>query len=474
MGKTKSNPDVLIIEDTLSMALTYQRHLGRAGIDAEITQKGTHAISLLATGEYSLALLDLDLPDMNGLEVIKAVRNKKIPVSFIIVTANGSINTAIKAMKKGANDYLVKPVAAQRLITSVTNGLERTNLKQTVEVLKKDLPKPRSSDFIGNSPSMMAVFKMIESVAASKAPVFLTGESGTGKENCAQAIHDASPRSSQPFIAINCAAIPENLIESEIFGHVKGAFTGASEARKGAAREANGGTLFLDEICEMDINLQAKILRFLQTGKVKAVGSDKTEDVDVRVLCATNRNPVIEVTEGRFREDLFYRLDVLSIHLPPVRDRKNDVLELADFFMKKYAAEEGKSVNLITPEARLRLKQHKWPGNIREIQNLMRKIVVIEPEAEITADMIDRYLSARSTGSKNYQLIGLSESSHTNTGPSIKVDIHRPMSEIEQDVINAVIDTQDGSIPKASEILKLSPSTIYRKRESWEELKKSG
>jgi len=204
------------------------------------------------------------------------------------------------------------------------------------------------------------------------------------------------------------------------------------------------------------------------------VGSDKTEDVDVRLICATNQNPAAAVSEGRFREDLFYRLDVLSIHLPPVRERKNDVWDLADFFMTQYTREENKDFNLINAEARLRLKQHKWPGNIREIQNLIRKIIVIENGPEITAEMVDKYLTARSSGQKDYQLVGLSVSNDSTIGPSLKLDIHRSMSEIEQDVINAVIDTQDGSIPKASEILKLSPSTIYRKRESWEELKKSG
>ncbi len=472
MTKTTPTPDTLIIEDTLSMALTYQRHLSRAGIDAEITQKGTHAISLLETGVFTVALLDLELPDMNGLEIIKAIRTKKLPVTFIVVTANASINTAIKAMKKGAYDYLVKPVAAQRLITSVKNGLERTNLHQTVEVLKKDLPKATGIDFIGSSPAMLAVFKMIESIATSKAPVFITGESGTGKENCARVIHKTSPRATKPFVAINCAAIPENLIESEVFGHVKGAFTGAIETREGAARKAHGGTLFLDEICEMDIGLQAKILRFLQTGKVKSVGCDKAEDVDVRILCATNRNPVIEMSEGRFREDLFYRLDVLSVHLPPIRERKNDVIELAHYFMKRYAQEEDKGFTDIDSEAQLLMKQHSWPGNIRELQNLIRKIIVIDEGPLIKAEMIEKHLKRRHRSDKGYKLIGLS-SPNGLPGQALSVDINRPMTEIEEDIISAVINSQNGSVPRASEILKLSPSTIYRKREIWGELKKS-
>jgi len=469
MASKTDKADVLIIEDTLSMALTYQRHLERSGIGVEITQTGVNAIAMLSSGEFSTALLDLQLPDMNGLEIIKNIRTKKLPVTFIVITANGSINTAVDAMKKGAYDFLVKPVAAQRLVTSVQNGLERSTLQQTVEILKKDMKPKKLKGFIGNSPAMLAVYQMIDSIAQSKAPVFITGESGTGKEICAQAVHHAGKRARHPFVALNCAAIPENLIESEIFGHVKGAFTGASEARDGAAKKAHGGTLFLDEICEMDINLQAKLLRFLQTGQVKRVGSDNTEDYDVRVVCATNRDPMTEVREKRFREDLFYRLDVLSIHLPPLRDRQDDVLELAEFFMRSYAKEEGKSFNVISHEAKTRLKRHKWPGNIREIQNLIRKIIVMQDGPELTADMLDYVMKIRQSSSGPHHLIelvgGRGETDEVKC--PLTVDIERPMAEIERDVIEAVIASQDGSVPQASKILGLSPSTIYRKRESW-------
>lgn len=468
MPAKSGEPRVLIIEDTLSMALTYQRHLERAGIRVDITQTGVNAIGMLSSGEFSAALLDLQLPDMNGLEIIKNVRGKKIPVTFIVITANGSINTAVEAMKKGAYDFLIKPVAAQRLVTSVQNGIDRNKLEQTVEVLKKDLKPKKLNGFIGSSPAMLTVYRMIENISQSKAPVFITGESGTGKEVCAQAIHNSGPRAKRPFVPLNCAAIPENLMESEVFGHIKGAFTGASEARNGAASQAHGGTLFLDEICEMDINLQAKLLRFLQTGKVKRVGSDQLQDVDVRVICATNRDPMTEVQNNRFREDLFYRLDVLSIDLPPLRARHDDILELSEVFMRKYAKEESKDFKLITDEAKVLLKRHRWPGNIREIQNLMRKIVVMYSGPEVTAEMITQTLKTRLPGQQPYKLVGLvGNSSNTELKRPFTLDIERSMPEIERDIIEAVIAAHDDSVPLASKVLGLSPSTIYRKRESW-------
>ncbi len=314
---------------------------------------------------------------------------------------------------------------------------------------------------------------MKEDVADSNAAVFITGESGTGKEVTAQSIHNVSQRRDAPFIALNCAALPENLIESEIFGHVKGAFTGAQEARKGAASQAHGGTLFLDEICEMDINLQAKILRFLQSGQIKRVGSDWIEDVDVRIICATNRNPMVEVAEKRFREDLFYRLDVLSIELPPLSQRGKDVILLGESFLKTYAAEEGKEFKSIAPETQEMMLNYHWPGNIRELQNMIRKATVVHDGVVLAPHMINMKSKLHDMVSSNYQLIGLAKTDVVKRTPneSLKttftLNIHQPMSVIERDVIEAVIESCNGSIPKASQILQLSPSTIYRKRETW-------
>jgi len=314
---------------------------------------------------------------------------------------------------------------------------------------------------------------MIENVADSNAAVFITGESGTGKEVTAQSIHKVSQRRDAPFIALNCAALPENLIESEIFGHVKGAFTGAHDARKGAASQAHGGTLFLDEICEMDINLQAKLLRFLQSGQIKRVGSDWTEDVDVRIICATNRNPMVEVAEKRFREDLFYRLDVLSIELPPLSQRGKDVILLGESFLKIYADEEGKQFKSISPETQEMMLNYHWPGNIRELQNMIRKAAVVHDGIELESHMISMKSALPVVESSEYSLIGMAKTDSVKRTPneSLKttftLDIHQPMAVIERDLIEAVIESCNGSVPKASQILQLSPSTIYRKREAW-------
>ena len=472
MAGADTTPDVLIIEDTLAMALMYQQHLKKAGISSEICPSGTLALIELRKGKVTTVLLDLQLPDMNGLDIIKEMDGTSHNITFIIITANGSVNTAVDAMRAGAYDFLIKPFPTEKLLTTVKNALARPELTTKTKVLKKGLSTAAIPGFVGESAPMLAVYKMIENVADSNAAVFITGESGTGKEVTAQAIHKVSQRRDAPFIALNCAALPENLIESEIFGHVKGAFTGAQEARKGAASQANGGTLFLDEICEMDIGLQAKILRFLQTGQIKRVGSDWSEDVDVRIICATNRNPMVEVAHKRFREDLFYRLDVLSIELPPLSHRGKDVILLGESFLKTYAAEEGKAFKTIAPETQEAMLDYHWPGNIRELQNTLRKAVVVNDGVELEPHMLTLNSPRPRTDNNDYQLIGLAPSEKAITpNESLKttytLDIHQPMASIERDIIEAVISSCNGSVPKASRILQLSPSTIYRKREAW-------
>ncbi|MEP3654741.1 MAG: sigma-54 dependent transcriptional regulator [Litorimonas sp.] len=475
MAGENTTPQVLIVEDTLSMALMYQQHLKKSGITSQICQSGALALEELRKGKVDTVLLDLQLPDMNGLDIIQEMDGTDHDITFIVITANGSINTAVDAMRAGAYDFLIKPFPKEKLLTTVNNALEREKLKTTVQILKTGLKTSQVPGFVGESTPMLAVYKMIENVANSNAAVFITGESGTGKEVTAQAIHKVSHRRNAPFIALNCAALPENLIESEIFGHVKGAFTGAHEARKGAASQANGGTLFLDEICEMDINLQAKLLRFLQTGQIKRVGSDWSEDVDVRIVCATNRNPMLEVAEKRFREDLFYRLDVLSIELPPLSHRGEDVILLAESFLRTYADEEGKQFKAISSEAKEMMLDYHWPGNIRELQNAIRKAAVVYDGVELEPHMFSLSAKRSSPVSDNYKLIGMADNESIVTPQqslrtTVTLDIHQPMTTIEKNIIEAVIASCNGSIPKASQILQLSPSTIYRKREVWDKI----
>ncbi len=304
--------------------------------------------------------------------------------------------------------------------------------------------------FIGRSDAMREVFARLERAAASAAPVFITGESGSGKELCARALHEKGPRACGPFIAVNCAAIPAELAESEFFGHVRGAFTGASEARRGHAEAAHGGTLFLDEICEMDPALQSKLLRFLETGMVRPVGGTTERRVDVRIICATNRDPQREVREGRFRADLFWRLHVLPVSLPPLRERGEDILLLARHFLARFAEEEGRRPMRIGVDAERLMLSHSWPGNVRQLQNVLRQIVVFHEGPELTADMLAPLLPPEHGGAIPRPQAG---------PPRLRV--------LERQVIEETIASCGGSIPRAARVLGVAPSTIYRKRQSW-------
>ncbi len=304
--------------------------------------------------------------------------------------------------------------------------------------------------FIGRSDAMRKVFARLERAAASTAPVFITGESGSGKELCARALHEKGPRASGPFVAVNCAAIPAELAESEFFGHVRGAFTGASEARRGHAEMAHGGTLFLDEICEMDLHLQGKLLRFLETGMIRPVGGTTERRVDVRIICATNRDPQREVREGRFRADLFWRLHVLPIDLPPLRRRGEDILLLARHFLARFAEEEGQSPMRIGANAERLMLSHSWPGNVRQLQNVLRQIVVFHEARELTVDMLAPLLPPEEDSPVTPQRAGM---------PRLRV--------LERQVIENTIASCGGSIPRAARALGVAPSTIYRKRQAW-------
>ena len=309
---------------------------------------------------------------------------------------------------------------------------------------------------------MQAVYRTIDAASASKATIFITGESGTGKEVCAEAIHQKSPRRDAPFVAINCAAIPKELMESEIFGHVKGAFTGAIGDREGAAARADGGTLFLDEVCEMPLDLQVKLLRFVQLGSFMKVGGTEMRQVDVRFICATNRDPLHEVEAGHFREDLYYRLHVIPLHMPPLRDRERDVLDLANHFLASFAAEEGKAFQGFAPDVEALLMTYDWPGNVRQLQNVLRNIVVLNEGAVVERDMLpDLLLRSAPTVTVHRQPAG---QPHTDTPGGI-----RPLAVVEREAIEAAVQAAGGNIPRAAALLEVSPSTIYRKLSRWEE-----
>lgn len=455
---------VLIVEDVASIATVYQAWLKKAGIAAHCVEDGASAMAELRKGSYRLVLLDLQLPDTNGLEILDAIRAEDLPVSVVVVTASGSITTAVDVIRAGAYDFIVKPAAEERLVTTVKNTLDHRILETAAREIKEISGKKQQLGFIGSSLPMIALYRTIKAVARSSASVFITGESGTGKELCAEALHKNGPRRNKRFVALNCAAIPDNLIESEIFGHVKGAFTGATSDRDGAAVTADEGTLFLDELCEMDLGLQSKLLRFLQTGEVQKVGSDRTKRVDVRVVCATNREPLREVEEGRLREDLYYRLHVVGIHLPPLRERDGDIVEIAGQFLKSASKEEGKSFETLSQDAIDALLSHSWPGNVRELQNVIRNAVILNEGNELTADM----LSISPAGPQaRVRSETRSEAGQYSDAGSIEISLGEPFASIERTIIEAAISECNGSIPRAAELLKLSPSTIYRKKEGW-------
>jgi two-component system repressor protein LuxO len=342
-------------------------------------------------------LLDLKLPDMDGFEILRLLKQKAIPSMVVVITAHGSIDMAVEAMRLGAVDFLQKPFDAERLRVTAMNALDRAHLTDMVETLKNNFERDSFADFIGSSLPMQTVYRIIESAAGSSASVFVTGESGTGKEICAEALHSMGLRSEKPLVTVNCAGIPRDLMESEIFGHAKEAFTGALGERIGAASLADGGTLFLDEIGEVDLDLQSKLLRFIQTGTFKQVGSNEQRKVDVRFVCATNRDPLEMIEQGRFREDLYYRLHVVPIELPPLRTRGEDVLAIAQHYLGKYAEEEGKRLSVISSEVEALFRRYDWPGNVRQLENVIRNVVVLNDGEVVTKNMLPAPLNQLST-----------------------------------------------------------------------------
>jgi two-component system, repressor protein LuxO len=459
---------VLLVEDTPTLSRVYAEYLRKDGYAVAPVETGAEALRHIADGAPRIVLLDLQLPDMHGMEVLKKVAEQALPCAVIVITAHGSVNAAVEAMRYGAYDFLVKPFTSERLLVTVRNAMERLRLAQIVDTFETDIARRRYHGFVGSSLTMQSVYRIVDNAASSKATVFITGESGTGKEVCAEAVHRQSPRRDKPFIAINCGAIPKDLMESEIFGHTKGAFTGAVSDRAGAAARADGGTLFLDEICELEANLQTKLLRFLQTGSFTPVGGSRLEKVDIRILCATNRDPLKEVEDGRFREDLYYRLHVIPIHLPALREREDDVLEIARHYLSTYAAEEGKAFKGFSPEAESIVRFYHWPGNVRQLQNVMRNVVVLNDGDLVTPEMLPPPLPQRPAAQPSRPVAvstPATESGHAHLPVPQAI---RPLWEVEKDAIESAIEACDGNIPRAAALLEISASTVYRKRLNWQ------
>lgn len=445
----------------------------------------------------STDVLVLDLETIGNDDALEQFAVRCPSTVIIAVSARGSVSRAVSAMRAGAHDFLTKPFSLDALARKISGQLDQRpvlarDLVPHSEIVTK-LPMPGhdggtddlnpsspsrrggaemrtdtsvgEAKLIGASAAIRQVHDQISRMAPSQAPVFITGESGTGKELCANAIHDLSDRKGKPFITLNCAAIPRDLIESEIFGYVRGAFTGAADNRAGAAEQADGGTLFLDEIGEMDLLLQSKLLRFLQTGTFQRLGDTSMRSVDARIICATNRDPLDEITAGRFREDLYYRLHVLPIQLPPLRDRREDIGPLALSFLARFSTEEGRGFKGFDADAEACLESYAWPGNVRQLENTIRHIVVMNDGASITLDMLP--LVIRDPSGRSSILADLSRERTRPPQP------HRPFGSIEplwaqeRRIIEDALDAFDGNIAMAAAALEISPSTIYRKRQAW-------
>jgi two-component system, repressor protein LuxO len=473
---------VLLVEDTETLSMVYSQALKRNGLDVRCASSLARARAALAEAPPpNIVLLDLQLPDGDGIDLLEEIRVSMPELRVIVITANGSIYRAVQAMRAGAFDFLVKPFDDARFVNAVHNALASAPIPASALAAEPEVEEGGFAGFIGTSEAMTGIYRMIRSIGRSTATVFITGESGTGKDVCARAIHANSTRATRPFVPLNCAAIPRDLLESEVFGHLKGSFTGALSDKPGAAAIADGGTLFLDEICEMDFSLQTKLLRFLQTSTIQPVGASRPRSVDVRIVCATNRDPLAEVRAGRFREDLYYRLHVVPIHMPPLRSRPDDILDIAQQSLVDCAQEEGKSFAGYDAETIDILRRHPWPGNVRQLLNVIRNVAVLHEGPVVTARMLPAEMLASiwqisETDPKVEQLHKpLAIPPAPKAGGKIELGAYVGMSlaDVEREFIEETIRHCNGSIPRAAGLLGVSPSTIYRKLDAWNSIEES-
>jgi len=453
---TADKGNILVVDDEANARTALAELLRDEGYRVETAADGFKALGKMEETSPDLVLTDLKMPGMGGVELLTKVREADPEVMVVVMTAFGAVETAVEAMKKGAADYLTKPLNTAELFLVVERELERRRLRQEAGNLRARLAERYSfSNIIGSAPPMQAIFKTVSQVAPARSSVLITGESGTGKELIAAAIHQHSPRAKGPFVKLHCAALAETLLESELFGHERGSFTGAAGRRDGRFQQASGGTLFLDEIGEISPSVQVKLLRFLQEHEFERVGGNETVRVDVRVVAATNRDLKAEVARGKFREDLYYRLNVIALEMPSLRARRSDVPLLASFFLKKYATENGKTVDGFTDEALTMLGSYDWPGNVRELENVVERAVVLCNGARVSAGELPQHLVPSS------ELGGIRIPGST-------------LDEIEHHAIRKTLEATGGSTSKAAEILGISVRKIQYKLHEYQSAPKSG
>jgi DNA-binding NtrC family response regulator len=448
MTSTTSGERVLIVEDEPTTRLGLTELVSTWGFTTESAADGQEALQRITTFRPSIIISDLVMPRMGGLELLRALKDEGSGLTIVILTAQGTVETAVEAIKEGAYDYLTKPVEPQRLKILLDKVVERQDTLREVKVLRKQLREHGTfGKMIGNSAQMRRVYQTIEQAAPTQAAVLIWGESGTGKELVAQTIHQLSPRAQMPFVPINCAAIPETLLESEIFGHEKGAFTGASDRREGCFELADNGTLFLDEIAEMTPATQVKLLRVLQEQKFRRLGGRQEQTVDVRVIAATNVNPGEAVKSGKLREDLYYRLNVFAIELPPLRQRKDDLSLLMQSFLAEFNERNKKAVSAIDPAAMRILEQYNWPGNVREVRNIIERAVILA-----SGDFIEpKHLPPLVTDSPDV------------VKPTVALEPGTTVEEAERRLILMTLEHTRDNKTRAAEILGISLKTLHNK-----------
>jgi len=441
-----SDGTVVVVDDDAANAVSVQKILLREGLACEVAADGQRALAILRRSRVAVLVTDLMMPQVDGFALLQAAQLASPATAVIVMTAYGTVETAVAAMKDGAYDFLTKPLRRAEVVRAVTRALERSRLRRENEELREELARAgRGREIIGHSGPMRRAIELLEQVAPARTTVLLQGESGTGKEVFARALHRVSGRAGA-FVAVNCAAIPETLIESELFGHERGAFTGAIATTQGRFQQAHEGTLLLDEIAELPLALQSKLLRALQEGEVQRVGGVAPQRVDVRVVAATNRDLEAEVAAGRFRSDLFYRLCVITIDLPPLRARGEDIPALAQHFLRRFAAQNGRTGLALTAEAGAALQRYVWPGNVRELENIIERAVVLcRSDAIGLADLPERV--ARSDA----------------IARELRFAVGTPLDEMERLAIAETLKLTDGDKRKAAVLLGIGVRTLYRR-----------
>ncbi len=437
---------MLIVDDDEVTCNLLEEVLSKEGYLVDKASDGRQAIAKGENKLYDVVLTDIRMMDVDGMEVLRAFRQKSPETIVIMMTAFGSIETAIQAIKEGAYDYVSKPFKLDEIKLTIRRALEQKRLLQENLFYRQELiTKYKLKNIVGSSPQMLLVYKTVARVAESRSTVLIIGESGTGKEMVARAIHFNSPRSAKPFVAVDCGSLAETLLESELFGHVRGAFTGAVTNKKGLFEEGDNGTCFLDEVGDIGLAMQAKLLRVIQEHEIKRVGGTEPTKIDVRIVAATNKNLEELVAEKKFREDLFYRLNVVSIHIAPLRERREDIPLLAEHFLRKYAAENEKPISRISPEALDLLTRYHWPGNVRELENIIERAIILSRHAIILPEDLPWRLRVEPSGIAETSL------------PS-----QISLIELEKMHIKKILEETGGNKKKAADILGIDRRTLYR------------